>query len=94
MKARIAALVLVAVLAPFATEGQQRSKVYLIGVRSPFSAPARGSSGAGHMGEVLVGALRGSGWIEQNLRLEYRFADNDRAGYRHWLRSWFGFGRT
>lgn len=78
MKARVAALALVAVLAPFATEGQQPSKVYLIGVLSPFSAPARDSSGAGHMGAVLVGALRSSGWIEgQNLRLEYRFADND-----------------
>ncbi len=71
MKARVAALVLivlVAVLIPLAAEAQQAGKVYRIGYLTPRSAPL------GPRDEAFRQALGQLGYVEgQNLVIEWRF---------------------
>ena len=73
--ALLATLVLGIFVAPLATEAQQRRRIPLIGVLTPYSTPTALSP---HRDlEAFAQGLRQLGYVEgQTIHLEYRFAEN------------------
>jgi len=70
--ATIVVLALGPLMAPLTSDAQKSTKVYRIGVLSPFSPPAGPSPPL----EAFRQGLRDLGWIEgQNIAMEYRWAE-------------------
>src|SRR5437867_12432458 len=70
----LAVVLALSISAPFDIEAQQPSRVWRIGVLSPFSA----SPGSHHTFEALTQGLRELGWVEgRNIAIQYRGTEGD-----------------